>query len=565
MKRRRFLQLAGAVSLTVANRFTFASALTESDVFKTLVRQNDDLVKKLLQDQETDASHQWYGAIRNDNGIHYPILTANYICYLVSAFVTLESKYYKSNELVRSLELAVNYMNNVQHKDGTIDLLSTNFHSTPDTAFAVEWIAVAYTILDQSSFAEMNSSKDALGRFLKSAGNALTVGGIHTPNHRWVVSMGLARIHHLFPDEKYVKRINQWLNEKIDIDVDGQFNEKSTAIYSPTVDRCLLTIARLLDKTELFEPVRRNLDMTKYYVHPNGDVDTTASRRQDHGRRMSMAPYYYSYRYMALKDKNGQYASMCKLIENTAIDELKMDLPLLIEDKSLTQSLTHVRPLPTHYAKHFSGSELVRIRRGDKSATIAVNNSTFFSFYKGNAALTGLRFASSFFGRKGQFSANNLQIEGNRYILTKKVTGPYYQPYPVEELPNDGDWEKMPRANRPLSEIQTLISEIEIVENDGEFTVNFHIHGTDRIPFAIELGFRDNGTLQGVVPVPGIENAFLLESGMGSFSIGDDLIQFGPGQAKHTWTQLRGAEPKLEGKSVYITGYTPLQYTLKIS
>ena len=188
-------------------------------------------------------------------------------------------------------------MINCQYDDGTIDLPSTNFHSTPDTAFVVEPICIAYNLLAKDDQTSTAPTLDNLKSFLLKAGDALSVGGIHTPNHRWVVCMALARINQLFSNPKYLKRIDQWLGEGIDIDEDGQYHEKSTYHYTPLVNRCLITIARLVNKPALFDPVRKNLDMSLYYRHANGEVATESSGRQDKYQKGTMQSYYYPYHY----------------------------------------------------------------------------------------------------------------------------------------------------------------------------------------------------------------------------------------------------------------------------
>jgi hypothetical protein len=71
--------------------------------------------------------------------------------------------------------------------------------------------------------------------------------------------------------------------------------------------------------------------------------------------------------------------------------------------------------------------------------------------------------------------------------------------------------------------------------------------------------------LHGVEPVHDLKDAFLLKSGTGRYVVGDDQIEFGPGRAEHTYTQVRGALPKWEGQSVYITGFTPFEFKLRIA
>ncbi len=537
-----------------------------------LIKANDARMPDQLARQEKRASHRWQGCVADGYGLPSVGGTAGWIASLVSAVASPESAYARSEALVGPLEQAAAYLLKAQHDDGTIDLLSTNFRSPPDTAFVLEYVTTAAEILRLRPWGQLRRLEADLKTFIVRAGGSLVTGGVHTPNHRWVVCAALAKVHSLYPDSRYVERVDQWLAEGIDLDPDGQYTEKSTSVYSPIVDRALLTVASRLNRPALRDAVRKNLEMTLYYIHPDGEVVTEASKRQDKYQRGSMARYYYSYRTLALLDRDGRFAAMARQIETNARAQLVNELPTFLEEPDLQRPLPPDAPLPTDYARVFPYSSLARIRRGSVSATILAENSTLFSLRKGAAALEAVRFASAFFG-KGQFVGTALEVEGNRYRLRQELDGPYFQPLSAAQIA-DGEHVRMApngtlavgsRAARALSNVQRLESVAELTEDRGRFTLTISIRGTDHVPVAVELAFRHGGRLEGVQPVADVKDAYLLHSGRGRYVVGGDAIDFGPGQVEHTWTQLRGALPKWDGQSVYLTGVTPFQTTLTFS
>ncbi len=512
-------------------------------IYGRLVKVNDSHVPQCLERQQLSDSHRWFGGFSDEHGIFFAGVTSNYLAELACAYSASESVYYRSDELLKRMQMAVGSLRRMQHDDGTIDCSVTNFHSPPDTAFTMEYLCAVYVVLQRHGSEAVAKLLDGLREFIVKGGDALTTGGIHTPNHRWGVCMALARANSLFPHPQYVARIDEWLHEKIDIDPDGQFSERSTSAYSPWTDRWLLTVARLLDRPDLYEPVRRNLEMTMYYVHPDGEVATEASRRYDQYSRGPMTNYYYPYRYMALLDRDGRFAAMARRIEQTtALQPLSCFSPNLLldfmESPSYGRAMPESVPPPTDYAKVYSHSQLARLRRGDISATILACNPTFFTFRQGKAVLESLRFASAFFG-KGQFEGEALETNGAGYVLRQNLEACYYQPLSDDRLPGDGDWARMDLSLRPKSNRQKLQAVATISELKGRFLIAIDIRGTDDVPVAVELAFRHGGQLKGVEKVPGVDHAYLLPSGIGQYACDGDVISFGPGRAEHAWTQLR--------------------------
>lgn len=563
MNRRNFAQL-GATVIGLSPFIGFAKAnkaIPQKPAWiLELIRLNDKQIDDYPNPQITDLESPNLGAICDGEGIPNALSTGGYISLWAISVSCPESKYYASTHLLQYIEKGAHYITRAQHSDGTIDLLSSNFHSPPDTAFSVDKIAIAYQLISGVKGAE--KALIPLKKYLLKAGEALIVGGIHTPNHRWVVAAALLKLNTIWPDKRYVARAEEWLLEHIDIDPDGQYTEKSAGGYTAIVNRMLIEMAKGLKRPEILDAVRKNLTMTMYYIHPNGEVVTEASNRQDKGTIKFLNSYYYSYRTLALKDNHGEFAAMCRLIEKSSSYNEHLDYFLL--EPELWRELPPNKSLPTNYVKTFPYSGLVRIRRGPWDATILSNNPGFLTFHKGNAVLQGMRIAASFFG-KGQFQSSEIKQEGNKWILKNSLEGPYYQPYPQDKIDPQGDLSKMPRSIRPKSEVQNLFYEVGISENAEGLHIDFEIKGTIGVPVTLELIFRPGGKLYGVNHVPGRPNSNLFSDQQATYTMGEDTIKFGPGIVMHKGINLRGALPAIEAPTVYLTGITPFKHTLKLS
>jgi hypothetical protein len=305
--------------------------------------------------------------------------------------------------------------------------------------------------------------------------------------------------------------------------------------------------------------------MTLYYVHPNGEVVTEASNRQDKGTIGNMSRYYYCYRFMALQKNNGELAAMARQIEKTSTKEqLAGYLDYFLEDPTLWKELPADKPLPINYAKNFPYSGVVRIRRGNWDSTFLSNNTSWLTFHKGNAVLQAMRVASSFFG-KGQFQSEKIEQQGDTWIFRKSLEGPYYQPLDKDKISPDGDLDKMPRTLRKQSEIQKLETIVKIKEANNGLEIEINMSGTEGVPVSLELIFRAGGSFSGVTKSNKNDKAYLFSEQKGSYTVGNDSINFSSGKVEHKNIQLRGALPAMDAPTVYLTGFTPFRHILKLS
>jgi hypothetical protein len=516
----------------------------------TAVERNDAAVQSLLQSQITAAASPWRGSVPDQVGLHSAGSASGVCEVLAASFVHPRSKFHRDAVLLDRIRLAAGFLERVQGPQGNIDLLTTNFNSPPDTGFVVHNVATAAAIGRRNGAPEI---ADTLRPFLLKAGEGMAAGGVHTPNHRWVICAALAQINELFPDPRFLRRIDEWLAEGIDIDRDGQFTERSTLTYNIVTDRAFVVMAAKLQRPALLDPVRQNLGALTYLLHADGEVVTEISRRQDQYTRGGLAGYWFTLTYMAVADRDGVFATMAR----QAADGVR--LSALLEYPELSQPLSASQPLPSDYERVFSEIGIARIRRGPLSATLALGGSSrVLSLRYGDAVLEGVRFATSFFG-KGQFVPLTGAKEGSAYLFRQALEAPYYQPLARTITPDT--WAPT-RPERRQTEVNRLEQSAEVTEMTSGFRVRVKATGTTGVPLAVEIAFRDGGRFEGCTAVPGTPGSYVLEGGSGVYRAGKNVIRFGPGAAPHRYVQLRGAEPKLPGESVYITGFTPFDQTL---
>ena len=544
----------------LVSRREFASALAapallvDGGIDPALVARHDAAVDRLVRLQITDKAHPECGGYGDEFGLYGAGVGSGLVDAFIAAWGYKSSRHYHSAVLQERMLLAAAYLRGKQHEDGTIDLQVTNFHSTPDVAFVIHGVAGAAWL---ARAFQNEAVSAALEPFVKRAGEALARGGVHTPNHRWVVCEALAQIHELYPDARYTTRIAQWLAEGIDIDADGQYNERSTTVYNPVTDKALMVVALKTGRPELLEPVRRNLRSMLYLLHPGGEVVTEISRRQDQYNRGGMERYWLPLRYLAIHDKDGQFAEVVRRIE-----EKGASLSAYLRYPELLQPLPASKALPEDFHRLMPVLGIARVRRGRMSASVLMNgNSRFFTMRQGECVIEAVRFSSAFFG-KGQFRPERFEHIDGGYRMTQTMTGPYYQPLEPSRVVDAAGWEGV-RGQRRQSEVQTLTYMVVVRERAGGFTMEIRVEGTPKVPLAVEITLRETVQVEGVTAAPGVAQAKLLKSGFAMARVGKDAIRFGPGFGEHSYTQMRGAEAKLSGTGVYLCGFTPMSRVIE--
>ena len=516
-----------------------------------------------------------------------------------------------------AMEACVARLEHLQGPTGLFD--GTNLSSPPDSAFTINDACMALEIIG-AGHAALAGVRRRLRAGVGRITDALVTGGVHTPNHRWELCAALARIHALHEREgsarpDIVARIGEWLAEGIDQLPDGMYSERSPLYATAVTNPSLLAIADYAGRPGLLEHVRGNLAAFLPWFNADGSIESLFSRRQDQWKTFDAEAFQLLYRRLANQDGRSDFASAAawlqqfpllepaKALARTRLDPwLGLELPAasvtdLSGDSASTLFDGGLPPVmaPGHAALGSCG--IHRFRRAGNVVTVfggcdplepgvvsgLATNPTFLRLAHGDAVLTDMRLSRSFFDL-GPFRSQSVSTDAGAVRLAEELRANFYLPLPPEKHRKDGiyalvhegrfsasmDFGSRPTVEHRLATALTIRPGVGAEGDAAELELEFD--GADT-SFALELTFRPGGELAGVEPLasqlPGSntgQGAFQLTSGTGTYRVGNDVIEFGPGLAAdpdnppvynpgEAYRYLAGTNAA-DGVKVYITGRT---------
>ena len=529
----------------------------------------DQAIDNVLPRQVMDPARDQCGAIITDGlagGSNVTTMTT-----LGYGYVCEGARWYRSEELVDRIRAGCVFAEKVRRPSGNFDLVTTNFDSSPDTAFIVYSMApVVREARRQFEAGDEGAGviAELLGALIRKSVPGIVKGGFHTPNHRWVICAALAQAFDLFPDLEGKDVVDRYLDETIDCNEDGEYTERSTSEYNAICNRALRLTAAFWNRPDLLDLVRRNLDMSYHLLHADGTIVTSISTRQDRGTRkvpVGLADSYYS---LARIDGNGFYAAVADRLVGL-VDRYSGALQPFLDHPAWRKDDLARESLPEDYSNHYGTSGLWRVRRGRASATVARGLTAPFSLKVGNLELSSVKVCASYFA-VAQFEASEMETVAHGVRLTDRGRGSvhatpgYYQPTGIPVT--SATWFET-RPDRSHREMPALAMELEVVEVDSGFDLTVRTSGgIDRVPLQIEFDFVPGGELfvEGAAMKSGSGQVVLLESGYGLYRVGQDAVRIGPGNRAHRTWEMRGSETAPEAFRVLIPHLTHVDETIEI-
>jgi len=528
---------------------------------------------RMFMSPEAEALHQ--SAV---TGVRDGIYPGQYSIYFVIAYYTEGSKYYRDERMLEYAYEALCTYEQFIHEDGSLDLATTNFHDPAQTGFHAQALFppaalieryTCHTPLEDKLFAKYLELMERMGE-------AMATLGFHTPNHRWVISSGLACAYYFTKNPGFKEGIDRFLMEGIDCDEYGEYTERSTGSYNCCCDLSFCIMAQFLENEEFYDPPRRNLNLMYKFIEPDQTVNTLNSTRWDMGGEYPIAKYYPYYLILALHDENPEFAYMAETLCEDFFKKSGHPYYYLLTYHLLHPEAEAVygRLIPRAPSKDqtafLPNSRIARIYKPELGATITAlcaRHPVFCQINYGSSILQ-LRYTASFFGDPhSTFRPRTIvPIEDGFRLISEEKAG--YRSM-LDNKPETSNWRRMDHSKRDTINVQTLnrVADIHILE-DG-IRVDLTADGCDHVPTKLEITVPPQGKLltDSVYIVPKAGNyAYLAKGGAKYFIDGNRYFEIESGFCEHTFgEQMRGSFPADAKKfTMALTSFTPQKSTVTI-
>ena len=499
------------------------------------------------------------------------------------------SRYYRDDQMLAWVLTACDCLLADQLESGCISLANCNIDSPPDTAFQVHGTTLAYAVMKDSGIEQLVEAKGKLELFFQRVKPCLLTGGIHTPNHRWVMCGALANLYELFPDEALKERAFQFFSEELDITPYGEWTERSNAMYNSALAIHLIDAAEVFEHQPAWDAVRSNLLMMRYMFHPDDTIATEYSGRQDLGQQAKMNDWYYTALHlMANKEKSEELLALARYAEQTAAagshalmywmlkpermalpDDCDAQMPkaytVFLGEGNETQVPAHI-PYLGKLVQHPHGAPLVRHRQGDLSITLMSGQQDVLYVQYKRARMVGYRLGLGWFGIGSAAFPSIKQLNKDTYRLEISLEGCYFEPLPLDKTTGlAGSYVKMPNHERGKTHQSQLdiALEVKLLENGADLTVISqavpNILVQHIFQFLPESEFAGDGIRPSGHPL-----VSWLTEGTACIEQEGGCITIGPGGHRHLEVVPRNDRMNHELKRLVINCKTPLSDTISI-
>ena len=548
---------------------------------KRLMKLSEGLTAVLLDAQVTDITSADFGdIIMEPKGFSEPLSLFIPLVNFVGAYYHPDSSYYKNPELIKRAVFFMDVMLAGMHEDGTMDLLETNFHDATATAFAITPLAYAYRLIQKDGMVtrlEKTLSEKMMDFFIRGA-EGMRKGGFHTPNHRWVMTAALSLMYGVLGNEIYKEEALKYINEGIDCDEEGEYTERSAAIYDIAVNESLITAAEELGSPELLEHVKRNIKKNFAFLEPDGTICTINSTRQDYSTRYFPLRHYWGALYLAHKFNDPFFAylaeELLKLMESMSQslagylftggkEDVHNPIIQYLLKPELEKDIKTEKP-EWNGEWYFEKNGVVRWRKDNKSLTLVLGREVFLKYQAGKNALH-MKIGTCFFG-KGYFVPGKIYRYKDGFRLEEEKEAGYVRP--LGKKPENADWKDLSLSGRDKVLQQKQKITVDVVLKD-KISLKVKIQGVEKVPLKIEMMLFAGGRLDtGSIFFEGNAGTHaILKKGTAAYTLGRDVITIEGGAFSHWFTSnMRGTAPaSKDGFTLYLTGFTPFEHEIFLS